>query len=112
MDPHGSTFIYLHFELIQDNVEDPLKEERLRRQKELAEDEAALAAMGSSDEQDAAKRRKMAEFKLWKSQRKQSDPNKVAFFEVTSKYFEILLKHDTKKSHYLVFVNIQEPKYL
>eukprot|EP00088_Acartia_fossae_P005050 TRINITY_DN1220_c0_g1_i1.p1 TRINITY_DN1220_c0_g1~~TRINITY_DN1220_c0_g1_i1.p1 ORF type:complete len:400 (-),score=185.90 TRINITY_DN1220_c0_g1_i1:188-1360(-) len=80
-EAQGNSFYSSYNEAMQgeekDNVEDPLKEERLRRQKELAEDEAALAAMGSED-QDAAKRRKMAEFKLWKSQRKQSDPNKAS----------------------------------
>ncbi len=47
----------------------------MRRQKEIEEDEAELAAMGNAG--DAGKRRKMAEFQLWKSQRRQADPNKV-----------------------------------
>lgn len=69
--------------LLQDDIEDPLKEERLRRQKELAEDEAELAAMDTgAGGEDAGKRRKMAEFNLWKSQRRQSDPNKVNHFHI------------------------------
>jgi hypothetical protein len=73
---------------VSTDIEDPLKEERLRRQKELAEDEAELAAMDTGAEgegaggEDAGKRRKMAEFNLWKSQRRQSDPNKVRHLDI------------------------------
>merc|ERR1712071_242499 len=65
----------------KDNIEDPLREDRLRRQKEQQEDEAALKEMeGEGDEarlaraRQDAKNRKIAELKLLKS-RKRNDPN-------------------------------------
>merc|ERR1712142_185674 len=73
--------------------QEKMREERLKRmqafqassavrmeeeveEEEMEEDEAALAAI--NEEGDSSKRRKMAEFNLWKSQRRQSDPNKVS----------------------------------
>jgi len=71
------------------DIEDPLKEERLKRQREIEEDEAALRELEQEKQQEAdeeeqktlriqakldAKKRKMAELALMKS-RKRPDPN-------------------------------------
>ncbi|XP_023336267.1 trichohyalin [Eurytemora carolleeae] len=76
----------------KDKVEDPLKEDRLKRQKEIEEDEAALKAMeekrGDESKQavqikarEEAMKRKIAEVALIKS-RKRGDPNNPCKEEV------------------------------